>query len=124
MRLGRNPANPLCEGLGLPDSLAAADGLVEDFGVARPGVGHRPHEGVVRESTQGRAGRGPYWPPPRPVNMGELLPIGSFVCLGRCSRGVNALLVLPIGSSVRLSGLSRLLCLTASTLGGEPWGTG
>ena len=87
MRLGRNPANPLCEGLGLPDSLAAADGLVEDFGVARPGPGvaHRPHEGVVRESTQGRAGRGPCWPPPRPVNMGELLPNDSFVCLGRCS---------------------------------------
>ena len=60
MRLDRNPANPLCEGLGLPDSLAAAEDLVEDFGGARPGlgVGHRLHEGVVRESIQGRAGKG------------------------------------------------------------------
>ena len=30
-------------------------------------------------------GEGPCWPPPRPVNMGELLPNDSFVCLGRCS---------------------------------------
>ena len=67
MRLDRNPANPLREGLGLPDSFAVADDLVGDFGVARPGpgVGHRlhegvvrVHEGVVRESIQGRAGKG------------------------------------------------------------------
>ena len=60
MRLDRNPANPLREGLGLPDSPSVADGMVEDFGVVRPGlgVGHRLHEGVVRESIQGRAGKG------------------------------------------------------------------
>ena len=56
----------------------------------------------------GRAGRR-LKPPPRPVNISELLPHDSFVWLGECSRVITALLVALPGSFGGLCGIPASL---------------